>query len=290
VSARTRLAALAAALALLAAAPAGAHATAVTGDQLRALAARAGSDPAARDRLLAVDSVDGRRADVAAALAGAEPGELAARLRTLALEPEAPEPAHPGVARTAARSILAQRRFSPPRLPVPFRGLIERIAGWVAPIGDLIPALDGLVPGGRPVAWALLALIVATGAALLARHALRRRATAAAHGPPAATAVAAEGPDELERRALAAAARGEHELALRLRFRAGLCRLDRRGVIELRPSLSTAAVARTLRSPDFDRIAARFDEVAYGGRDAAAADVEAARTGWAAVLGDRRAA
>jgi hypothetical protein len=61
-------------------------------------------------------------------------------------------------------------------------------------------------------------------------------------------------------------------------------------VIEVRPSISTGEVARTLRSPAFDRAAARFDEVVYGGRPAAAADVDAARSAWDAVLADRRAA
>ena len=61
-------------------------------------------------------------------------------------------------------------------------------------------------------------------------------------------------------------------------------------MIELRPSISTGEVARTLRSPDFDRAAARFDEVVYGGRPAAADDVDDARAAWDAVLRDRRAA
>ena len=97
-------------------------------------------------------------------------------------------------------------------------------------------------------------------------------------------------PDTLDRRAREAAERGDHELALRLGFRAGLARLDRRGVIELRPSLSTGDVARALHSPEFDRVAARFDEVVYGRRPAAPADVDSAREAWSAVLTDRRAA
>ena len=116
-----------------------------------------------------------------------------------------------------------------------------------------------------------------------------RRARIAGLRRPASR-LAAEDPETLERRAREAAARGEHELALRLGFRAGLARLDRRGVIELRPSLSTGQVARALRSPQFDGAAARFDEVVYGGRAAAAADVEAARAAWSAVLDERRAA
>jgi hypothetical protein len=60
--------------------------------------------------------------------------------------------------------------------------------------------------------------------------------------------------------------------------------------LELGDSLSTGEVARAVRSPAFDRSAARFDEVVYGGRAAAAADVDDARAAWEAVLSGRRAA
>jgi hypothetical protein len=169
--------------------------------------------------------------------------------------------------------------------------MLERLADWLGPVVDLIPALDDLIPGGRLAVWALLAVLVGGLAALLAGRALRGRVARGGVRRVAAGAVpVAEDPDALDRRAREAAARGEHELALRLAFRAGLARLDRRGVIELRPSLSTGAVARALDSPQFDRVAARFDEVVYGRRPAAPADVAAAREVWSEVLRDRRAA
>jgi hypothetical protein len=275
--------------------PARAHTEAVTGGELRELAAGAAADPAALARLRGVDRVDGRPADLAAALDGASGAELAGRLEALAQEPAGAaaraEPAvSAGGARREAREILAGRRFSPPQLPGPFRGVLDRLAEWVAPVIGLIPAIDDIVPGGRPVVWVLFVLAVAAGAAAVAARTLRRRTAGAARPAPVAAAAVPEGPEALERRARDAAARGDYELALRLGFRAGLGWLDRRGTIELRPSLSTTEVARTLRSPDFDRVAARFDEVAYGGHRAAAADVDAARSGWAAVLGDGRVA
>jgi Domain of unknown function (DUF4129) len=179
---------------------------------------------------------------------------------------------------------VSGRRFSPPEVPGPFRGALERLADWLAPLLDVIPALDDLIPGGRPVVWALLVLLVGGIAAALAGRALRGRAAGDAWRTVAAGTEIADDPEALERRAREAAARGDHELALRLAFRAGLLRLDRRGAIELRPSLSTGEVARVLRSDDFDRVAARFEEVAYGGRAAGPADVESAREGWSAVL------
>jgi hypothetical protein len=280
------VAALAAALLVL---PAAASAEAVSRAELRALAARAADDPDALARLAGVDSVDGRPADLGAALDGASGADLRARLELLARS-ELPGGGDAGAAREEARDIVSGRRFSPPEVPGPFRGVLERLADWLAPLLDVIPALDDLIPGGRPVVWALLVLLVAGLAALLASRALRGRAAGDTRRAVAAGAAIAEDPDALERRAREAAARGDHELALRLGFRAGLARLDRRGVIELRPSLSTGEVARAVRSPQFDRAAARFDEVVYGRRPAAAADVDDAREAWASVLDKRRAA
>jgi Domain of unknown function (DUF4129) len=268
---------------------AAARADAVSGAELRALAARAVDDPDALMRLARVDSVDGRRADLATALEGAGGAQLRARLALLAQG----APVRGGdadAAREQAREIVSGRRFSPPEVPGPFRGVLERLADWLAPVLDLIPALDDLIPGGRPVVWAVLVLLVGGVAALLAGRALRRRAARHPRGAITGPAGIAEDPDALERRAREAAARGDNELALRLGFRAGLARLDRRGVIELRPSLSTGEVARALGSPQFDRAAARFDEVVYGRRPAAAHDVDDAREAWSAVLEERRAA
>jgi uncharacterized protein DUF4129 len=291
VTRRARVAWLVAVLAALLLIPAAAaRAEAVSGAELRVLAAQSIDDPAALQRLRGVDSVDGRPADLAAALEGASGDELRSRLEALA-QNAAPRGDDAAAAREQARDIVAGRRFSPPEVPGPFRGVLERLADWLAPVLDLIPALDDLVPGGRPVVWALLVLLVGGVAAFLAARTLRgRTAGGAVRRAATGSAPALEDPDTLDRRAREAAERGEHELALRLGFRAGLARLDRRGVIELRPSLSTGDVARALHSPQFDRTAARFDEVVYGRRPAAADDVTAARAAWSAVLTDRRAA
>ena len=95
-------------------------------------------------------------------------------------------------------------------------------------------------------------------------------------------------PAALERDADRAAAAGEWETAVRLRFRAGLLRLDARDLIEYRPSLTTGEVAETIVSPTFDRIGADFDEIAYGGRSAREADEAASREGWQRVLSEAR--
>ncbi len=90
--------------------------------------------------------------------------------------------------------------------------------------------------------------------------------------------------ERLEREADRAERDGEWERAVRLRFRAGLLRLDDRRVIAYRPSLTTGEVARSVGSPAFREVGERFDAIAYGGRTAEREDAEHARRGWAEVL------
>jgi hypothetical protein len=88
----------------------------------------------------------------------------------------------------------------------------------------------------------------------------------------------------LERQADDAEARGDYSAAVRLRFRAGLLRLDHAGAIRLGPSLTAGQVARRLSLDAFDAVAREFETVAYGGHDADHDAVTAARRGWSRVL------
>jgi uncharacterized protein DUF4129 len=279
VSARRAAAAIALLVALAVPAPAAAEELSTA--QLRALAQRAADDPAALERLRGVDAVDGAPVDVDGALGSTSGEELRQRLDTLASGGE--RRAVGGDPRADAREIVSQRRFHGTRVQGPFRGLLDRIAGWLEPIGDLVPRLDRALPGGRVVVWALLgAAVIGLGWLLGGRTIRRRAALAAAAGRGGR--MRGESPGELERLAEEAERRGEHEAALRLRFRAGLLRLDARGAIEYRPSLQTHEVSATLGSEAFDRLATGFDEVVYGERPARAEDVESARRDWEAVL------
>jgi Domain of unknown function (DUF4129) len=95
-----------------------------------------------------------------------------------------------------------------------------------------------------------------------------------------------EDPDALERAADAAELAGDLDVAVRLRFRAGLLRLGGRGAIRYRPSVTTNEVRRVLGSETFDQLAETFDGIAYGGRDAVPPDVDAARREWPRVVAD----
>lgn len=194
----------------------------------------------------------------------------------------------PDQARHQAREILGSRRYKPADVPRPFEGALEWLGDRLRPIGDFFSRLtESLL--GKIVLAAVLAGIVTVIALLVAR---RRAARDAGVGDSRRRGARDEtlDPARLEREADAAERRGDLDGALRLRFRAGLLRLDRAGAIRFRPSITTGQVARRLRLPAFDDLAVTFDAVAYGGRHASASDVSAARAAWPRVLdqaGDR---
>ena len=190
-------------------------------------------------------------------------------------------------ARERARQILRQRRFRGSGVPRPFAGFVRWLGDRLQPIRDLFDDLAVRIPGGRPVLALLLSALVLLAAAALARGSIRRRAAAAVRAARARAPVR-DDPAALERAADRAAAAGEWETAVRLRFRAGLLRLDAQELIDYRPSLTTGEVARAVPSPSFARVGADFDAIAYGGRAGEQADEAAAREGWQRVLGEAR--
>jgi Domain of unknown function (DUF4129) len=189
----------------------------------------------------------------------------------------------PAQAREEARHILAERRFHGTSVPRPLHGFFS----WLARhLHFIVRAWDWLAVrfGGAYVLWAILGAIVLLVAAALVARLAQRRTEVEAHALGRRGRGWSEDPAELERLADEAERRGDLEIALRLRFRAGLLRLDARGAIEFRPSISTYEVRRALRSVDFDVLAFDFDEVVYGGRPAGPADLESARRRWPEVV------
>jgi len=278
---RTVAGAVLAALALTLAPPASVAAVERSGEEVRALATRAARDPVALDELRRTDVVDGRPADLAAALDGAREDQLAARLKALA-RPASATARSPvaSAARDDAQAILAEGRFATGDQPRARRTLGDRVRDWIA---DRFDELDELVPGPGGVVLALLGLLVLGVAAVLTS-----RVTGRLQLEPEARSRGSRGraadPSALERNAAAAEAAGDYAAGVRLRFAAGLMRLDAAQAIRLRPSLTTGQVGRALGSERFDALATTFDEVAYGGRLAHSADAEAAREAWPRVL------
>ena len=194
-------------------------------------------------------------------------------------------------ARKEAEQILSEKRFQPSRAPRPF----ERPFRWlgrilVDPVRSFFGWLARRLPDLGSPPWLVLALVVVTaavaGTVRLSRDRARERF------PRGGGRAGEDGlrPEELERRAEEAERRGQLADALRLRFRAGLLRLDGLGAIDLRPGLTNAAAAGLLRSRRFDALAVDFDEVVYGGRTATTADVAEARSEWPRLLEEARRA
>jgi len=186
-------------------------------------------------------------------------------------------------ARDQAHAILRERRFHPADVPRP----LARPLHWLGRLlQDAFDAVARWLPGGSTTLWALLAIAVLAVSSLLTLRAVRRRSVREGERAAPAGRDGRVDPAQLEREAEHAAREGDFELALRLRFRAGLGRLAARSLVAPRPSLTSAEVGRRLRSAAYDELAASFDQVVYGGRAALADDVELARRRWSAVLAE----
>ncbi len=186
--------------------------------------------------------------------------------------------------RAEARQILAERKYHGSKLPRPLHGVIEWLGRRLQFLGRFFNWLGRHVPGGNNVLWAILAALVVAIAVSVAMRLARRRALRERGLGSWADGDRPEDPGTLERLADEAERRGDLEIALRLRFRAGLLRLGRARVLELRPSITTIEVRRALRSRRFDGLARSFDEVVYGRRSPRTQDVVDARTEWPLVL------
>jgi hypothetical protein len=227
--------------------------------------------------------------------AGAMAGDVPAHARAAAETGVGPRAARaavsPATARARAAAILRDRRFHGGPAPRPLHGVFTAIGNAanavIDPIQKLVDRIGRGFPGGASVFWLLLAALVVAAAALLTTHTVRRRAAAVEQlrgetvGGPGG-----KSPGALEREADEAEQAGDLEHAIRLRFRAGLLRLDLARAIEFRPSITTTEVSDALRSPAFDELALTFEEVAYGGRRAAPPDVDEARREWPALLAE----
>ena len=267
-----------------------AHATPdVTGSQFRSLARDAIDEPEALARLRRVETVDGASVEIGPALAGAEGEELDRRLEIIA-DSQSGAPRDSTGARDRAQDILGGRDYREPEVPRPFQGILETLGDWLSPLEGVVNWLGDRWPSAGSPAWWILAVIVFLAAIgitslLIVRRSRRSVARAATHHD----VTKGDDPSELERNADDAEARGDLEAAIRLRFLAGLLRLDRARVIDFHPWITSGQVARTLHSDAFDGIAATFDRVVYGRRTAEPNDAAASRSGWARVLQDARA-
>lgn len=197
------------------------------------------------------------------------------------------DPAH---ARDAAREILDGRRYKGSPVPRPLHGVLRWIGDRFASIAHWIGDRFSWLPGSRDfwgygVAFAIVGLLTIFVVRALVRAQARSRAARLGADADGRSGASIEDAAALELAATEAEARGDLALALRLRFRAGLLRLDRDAhAIKYRPSIPTSEVRAELSSPTFDGIADTFESVTYGGTDAEPDDTAEAKRAWPRVL------
>lgn len=249
-------------------APSPVAAAEVSSSQLEQLAADAADgDGAALAALDGVTSVDGRPAAPLVAIEDAQGADLESRLRELAAAVRESGAATPGdvdaVAQAKQDAADAGKSGGD---------------GW------------GGISLGLPPPLAILVLAGVLAGGLVAARAIgRQRVLEVATAASREGAVGQEGsPGALERRAKAAEKSGDFATAIRLRFAAGLLRLDDLGAVRLRPSLTPSAAAREAGSSTLRELAATYSRVLYGGHAAGEAEARAARTGWPAALLEAR--
>jgi hypothetical protein len=118
---------------------------------------------------------------------------------------------------------------------------------------------------------------------------VRRRARIAARAAPAwVNLLDAESPDDIDLRAAAAEDAGDHETAVRLRFRAGLLRLQDRGILVGSDVQTDRQLSARLRSDTFNALAGRHEVIVFARDPATPADSASARTQWPRVFDEVR--
>lgn len=194
--------------------------------------------------------------------------------------------AEPASAREEAQRILEGDRYQGRDVPRPLQGVLrwlgDRIADLAEPVSDLLST-----PGGIAIT---VAVVLGVGA-LLATRAVRHRNRTHVRRQAVRRQARGLDPALLERKADEAEAGGDLNRAVRLRFRAGVARLEEAGAIPARADTTTRRLVAAVPSSTLAELARTFEEVVYGDRPARAADAEAARRDWPTVVaGAARAA
>ncbi|HMJ77482.1 MAG TPA: DUF4129 domain-containing protein, partial [Iamia sp.] len=185
----------------------------------------------------------------------------------------------PGEAREQARLVLEGDRYQAEDVPRPLRGVLQWIGERVSDVGR--PLVDAL---STPAGLVFALLVVGATTAALVVAVVRRRNRAVTDDEVVRRRARSLDPAALEHEADRAEAEGDLAAAVRLRFRAGVVRLEQAGAVPARADATTARLVGRVGVPAFAPLARSFDEVAYGGRPATPDDVAAARRDWPEVL------
>lgn len=204
-------------------------------------------------------------------------------------------------ARQQAHQILSHAPYTnaPSSVPHPLAGVLHTIGRWLddvfGPVWRWITQ-EVFAPIGRGffhlfggAAWIVGAALAVLAGVLVAVVLARRRSRIGATVEGLVTSGTPGDPKALEAEADRRAAAGDFSGAVRLRFEAGLLRLELAGIVPDQLVRTGTEVAGRIGSPTFDHLAGRHEAVAYAGRPAAADDVDEARSGWPRVPGEARA-
>ena len=200
-------------------------------------------------------------------------------------------------ARQQAQKILSQPPFTasrPGKSPRPLAGVLHAIGRGIEDVvGPPYRWIDREIFHrasvrlhnifGPWLPWFALFAAVALGV-LIAVIVTRRRSRSKPAGTSPSRSLAPPDPRELEEEAKQRELEGDHEGAVRLRFRAGLLRLELRGLIADRRVQTSTQVSSQVHSPNFDVLASRHESIVYARDPATPGDVADARERWPKVL------
>jgi hypothetical protein len=203
-------------------------------------------------------------------------------------------------ARREAHQILSGSQYQrrPQRTFDPLGGVIRTVGRWLGDVfyppahwiwhhflspvsGDFANAFGSF----WPVVAGLLLMIIGI---LIGRYAISKRQRIDT-GPPGANPIfMSEDPQQLDLLAEGAEGRRDWHEAIRLRFRAGILRLDRTGAIDRGTTKTTRQISAALGSPTFDALSVDLEAIVYAGAPATAEQADRAREGWPIVVSEAR--
>lgn len=204
--------------------------------------------------------------------------------RALDVDATAATAVPPEEARDAAADILKGDKFHPAEVPKPLEGVLKTLGRWLEPVFDPIERFIAAVTRNRLAATTFVAVILVLAFMGIVQLVRRRGRAVLAERERSRGRQQRLDADALDHQAVEAEAAGDFERAVRLRFVAGLVRLDRAGVLRYQPALTSGQLTQVLESSTFDELATSFDEIVYGGRPATVDDVASARAGWPRVM------
>ena len=203
-------------------------------------------------------------------------------------------------ARRQAQEILSRPPFTGGRrsVPHPLTGVLHAIGRALqiafGPIFRwLRRELADPVGHGFRLAFGSFAPAAGIGVAVLAGAVIavvlvRRRTRVSAERAGERPGLVAADPTDLEREADRMAGQGDFAGAVRLRFAAGLRRLETDGLLTEADIRTGQQVAASIGSPAFERLATQHEAIAYAAASAGAGDDERAQRDWVVVPREAR--